>query len=391
MKISVSPVDGTDYDTYIKKDNHGTWTSYLIQYERASGTGGNQTLNIQHNYRQVGNNSVTLSLKLGVIGYPTNYLVNFYTKYMHLFEQTMSYILPPHRDIIHIAMPSSPYPMIAGDNASIPLRINYTDLTPGDLSLSDPGGNGKVSLKFDQPNVRSLSQQHHVIIKMWINGTQNLDPGVYPITVNKTYITADNLKLNLPSDNFYIRILPKTPIDSALIFFKNDVGYVAPLIVITVITVITVASAIIPEAWPWFVNRTRRQVRIQNGNHAQGAPVQNGNHAQGAPVQNGNLKASDILTVDGAVITGVLVLLSLTQKTSINQFLDVNTINIVQLIGHSLFTVLTATIVYPFAVSAIIVAIENSRATYPKFGLRIMAAGFVYLILTLFAIGLFQF
>ena len=48
--------------------------------------------------------------------------------------------------------------------------------------------------------------------------------------------------------------------------------------------------------------------------------------------------------IRGAVIAGVLILLSITQKTTVNQFVGVNTLT--QLLGHSLFTVLTTTIVY---------------------------------------------
>jgi len=221
-------------------------------------------------------------------------------------------------------------------------------------------------------------------VGMSIRGTQNLGPGTYLIVVNKHYhIFPPNLILGFgfgfninnnetSPDYFSIQILPRTSFDQVLIGIKNNASYASPLIVIAIITI---ASVLGPEFYTWFKKLVRPYVK--------------GNNAAVEQVQNVHLQASDVLTVDGAVITGVLVLLSLTQRSAINQFVDV--LNITQLLGHSLFTALTATIVYPFALSAIIVAIENRSGTSPKLGIRIMAAGFVYLIIALFFVGVFQF
>ena len=236
--MEISGIPGR-FDTYIIKDNHGRWTSYLIEYELPPKLAkpGNETLNIEHNYRQFGNNSVSLSLNLGAIGSPTTYSVMFYTKYMHKFvEKTNTYLTPPHLDILHIGWPSSPYRMIPGDDAPIPVQINYTDLQPGVLSVRN-AGNGKMSLTFDPPQI--TLPKLNTIIKMRIFGTENLNPGIHPITVNKTYTIPGNINISKlsTSDIFYIEIPPKGFIDPAIILLKKYAGYAAPLIVILVITI----------------------------------------------------------------------------------------------------------------------------------------------------------
>jgi hypothetical protein len=280
-------------------------------------------LSVQPNYREYGNNSVTLSVNLGTIGYPTRYSVRFYTEYNDSFaDSTFIQAIPPHLNIVDIRWPS-PYNMIAGDDAYVPVQINSTDLEPGRLSLSDPG-NGKVHLIFDTPNI--TLPQPNAIVKMRLTGTQNLDSGPHQITVKREFHNKDGLILTglTKPDNFTIHIIPKTPLDPFVIFL-NNAGYAAPVIVIVIITIIAILG---PELYRRkirpYIRRTQENVQ-------------------------GGLKASDMLAVDGSVITGVLVLLSLTQKTTINQI--ITTLDIAQILGQSLFTTLTATIVYPFAVS----------------------------------------
>jgi hypothetical protein len=197
VKISVfypyDPQRATDYDAYVD-NNHGTLTGYLIAHEpfvlahelplvplhelfESKSSLGNRTLDVEHNYKGYGNNSVTLSVNLGNIGYPTRYTVLFYSEYNHsLADEYILYAIPPHRNILHIMWPSV---MIAGDDAFFPVHVNSTDLTPGVLHLWDPG-NAKISLTFnpDQINL-SVNNQSAAITQMLITGTQNLDPGLY--------------------------------------------------------------------------------------------------------------------------------------------------------------------------------------------------------------------
>ena len=218
----------SEYTAYIEKDNHGTWTSYLKEYEPTlSQERGNRTLNVEHNYRGYGNNSVTLSVNLGSIGYPSTYSLRFYTVYknMTLVDITSpTFTIPPHLNILHMRLPSYPYHMIAGDDAPIPIQLNSTDLPPGTLHVWDPG-NRSVNLTFDRNQIPSPLSG--TILKMQIKGTQNLDPGIHIIAVNKTY---QDLGLQyIPSlsstVHFPIQILPKTPLDSVLISLKNNEGY----------------------------------------------------------------------------------------------------------------------------------------------------------------------
>ena len=100
---------------------------------------------------------------------------------------------------------------------------------------------------------------------MQIKGTQNLNPGIHIIAVNKTY---QDLGLQyIPSlsstVHFPIQILPKTPLDSVLISLKNNEGYafptVAPIIVIAIITI----ASVLPE----FYTRLKKGIRQHTNGH----------------------------------------------------------------------------------------------------------------------------
>ena len=137
--------------------NHGTWTSNLIAYQpiflsqmKQKGlpldetlkqlvlSHENRTLNIEHNYTQYGHNSVTLSMNLGAIGYPTTYFVSFYIDTSDgIYDRSPMYPVPPHLNRIEVGWPPSPYHMIGGDDdAFIPIHVNSTDIEPGKLYLS---------------------------------------------------------------------------------------------------------------------------------------------------------------------------------------------------------------------------------------------------------------
>ena len=81
-----------------------------------------------------------------------------------------------------------------------------------------------------------------------------------------------------------------------------------------------------------------------------------------------NLSVTDILQIDATVIAGVLIFLTI-GGTEINPL--------------SAFAYMTASIVYPFAISAIRVIVKGSA----EFGIKFMIAGFVYLMVAVILIS----
>ena len=86
------------------------------------------------------------------------------------------------------------------------------------------------------------------------------------------------------------------------------------------------------------------------------------------------IRVKDILTVDASVIAGVLIFLTVGAAFASGEA--------IQQVG-----ILTASIVFPFAIAAIRTLIKG---TVEEYGVKFMIAGFVYLMTSVILIALIQ-
>jgi YVTN family beta-propeller protein len=88
------------------------------------------------------------------------------------------------------------------------------------------------------------------------------------------------------------------------------------------------------------------------------------------------LSKFEIITIDASVIVGVLIFLTFTQGLGIDKQTQINTNS-----SNIVFSLITAIIVFPFAISAVV-----TMRNYDKFAVRLMIVGFINLMIGIFLI-----
>ena len=93
----------------------------------------------------------------------------------------------------------------------------------------------------------------------------------------------------------------------------------------------------------------------------------------------GDIKEKDLVQIDASVIVGALILLTLTNTTDSS----IHVADQAQLYVRNTINIITADIVFPFAISAIVALIRNKNLA-----IKLMVTGFINLMVSIFLLAI---
>jgi hypothetical protein len=364
MKIYVAyPYKRASYDIYIRNESNTRWITSLIEYKPNSDSEyrllsrGSVNGSFENN-----NNYAHLTLNLNTIGSPETYKVSFYTanKSGAVEDITSRALVPPLPGLNSTwpspSLPASPIRIKPGQSISVPIHVSSTE------------GIRWYAQKFEEPiyldlishgNVKGLDERINpatgIQIPLRGNVTTNLllsaPPNIQNVNLS---IPARGYFYNPDDPGLHIWITPKFNVEvmqpikpSVLEDIRNallqniGIAIFIPLIITTIVIIVI-----------------SRFTDLDIFKH----------------LKEG-ITAGDLLAMDGAVIAGVLILLTIqhasTQVTS-------GTINKTLLTG-----VTTASIIIPFSLSAIRTATHGLE----RRGIQLINTGFIYLIVAVILLG----
>jgi hypothetical protein len=234
------------------------------------------------------------------------------------------------------------------------VSINSKSLNVEEIMLlSDGNKNDGIDLSFN-PSLIHLPLNGTKYTEMIIKGTsKELEPRTYDdisINITRGLINPSNLlDLIEPisyADTVTIQILPPIPpIDKLNNFFLDNYGVSIYIVLFSIPLGITTIFAFILS------KRFNPQIILDK------------------------IGIQDLLTIDGSVIVGVLILLTLnTGEANIR--------------GESaLIAILTTTIIFPFTLSALITLIKGSV----ELGIKLAIPGFIYLMVSIIIVAYIQY
>ena len=346
MQIRLS---GGDYYSYIELEHNGSLTNHMVQTVYGTTYNLNRTLTGLHAFTgsyNKANGFVDLSLNLADIGYPEEYYVNFY-----LANQTGQHI-DNTRDIevprlcaldcLSVQIPSS-IPVMPGQHISVPIIVRPGNATQF-ISLADKTFNEDDTLAFIPPKEKDMQIKLEPssalvplsgerVFHLAVNVPNNALSQNQTLLLNEKFRTPNGRPFNGPSQHLTLQILqPPKPLSLS----ENITAYLSsPEHIYVTISIPIVLTALIVLAILRVVDINKSTIL-------------------------GKLSIADVIQVDATVIVGVLVLLTLGSLFHQKFFV----------IG-----VVIASIVYPFALSAMIVTIKGTV----EHGIKLTFSGFVYL------------
>jgi hypothetical protein len=372
MKVYVTDYSKASYDAYIQNENNTQWISTVIE-DHPNNESEHRTLSMAPTLNPLekkknDDNYVHLSLNLNSIGSPESYKLLFYTAYKNgtIQDRTDRDLIPfpPHLNasLPYPSFPKSPINMKPNDSFSMPIHVNSTEIirtysrTFGEqiyLNISNAKYNG-IGIRFS-PNTVRIPPSGIATTNFTVNVPQNITMrGIMPIRLKNDaeyFSYGDSFLHYYIEPAFNLRIIdPTNPsifedIRDTLLHYYGITIFI-PFIITTIVVLLI----------PRFTNfRMFRQLK------------------------EGVITAGDLLTVDGAVIAGVLILLTIQHTATSAQFTS-GTIPI----SWSLLTgVTTASIIIPFGLSAIRTATHGLE----RRGIQLVNIGFIYLIVSVILLG----
>jgi hypothetical protein len=346
MMFIFSKLGGSDYSLMISPAPNKTWTKVLYEYEPYRGDMIEQTVKpiaIEYNYTDFfvdGNRYVMLDLDLNSIGLPGSYWVSFRTSAnkdgLNMVDRIYSLAVPPRLNEYSFNWPEN-LRIKAGEEFVGKLSINSTQLqiestfTPLDANATDD-----IQVSFS-PRSLQIPENGITTADLIIQTSPELPVGNYAIPIAVDVFTAQGIRSNF-SQEFIAQIVPAS---SQLEKFSTSISrYSFYLSFVPII-----ATSIIALSLSRLI-KTKSKVFE-------------------------NLSMTDIITIDASVIVGVLFFLTLGGS-------EVSS-------GSNIYMgILTASIVYPFALSAIRAVVKGAA----EYGIRFMLSGFIYLMIS---IGLIAF
>jgi hypothetical protein len=346
MMFIFSELGGSDYSLEISPAPNNTWTKVLYEYEPYREGMIEQTVKpiaTEYNYTDFfvdGNRYVMLDLDLNSIGLPASYWVSFQTfankDGLEMVDRIYSLAVPPRLNQYFFNWPED-IRIRAGEEFAGKLSINSTQLqvestfTPLDANLTDD-----IHVSFS-PRSLQIPENGITTADLIIQTSPELPVGNYTIPIAVDVFTVQGVRSNI-SQEFIAQIVPAS---SQLEKFSTSISrYSFYLSFVPII-----ATSIIALSLSRLI-KTKSKVFE-------------------------NLSMTDIITIDASVIVGVLFFLTLGGS-------EVSS-------GSNIYMgILTASIVYPFALSAIRAVVKGAA----EYGIRFMVSGFIYLMIS---IGLIAF
>jgi hypothetical protein len=331
------------YQVVIYPEIDGTWTKVLYEYEPY--VFGEQPqikkpLEIAYNYSGFfhdGDRYIDLSLDLTRIGLPDSYWVSFATAakkdVFTLQDYVYSRLVPPRLNRLTFNWPED-FVVRAGEESRQKILVNSTGLlslqmiTPEDANKTDG-----IQVSFI-PSSFKVPRDGITKVDLLVKSSDAVPVRNYSLPIRINEVTEAGVTGNY-TESLIIQIAPPL---SSLEKFSNSLSTYAfylsfiPLII----------TSIIALALSRIIN-TKTSVFS-------------------------NLSITDIITIDASVIVGVLFFLTLGGEELSSGATD-----------RLYIGILTASIVYPFAISAVRVVVKGS----PEYGMRFMISGFIYLMISI--------
>jgi hypothetical protein len=370
------------YDIYIEQQRNGTWAENTIEYENGLlGTGSQKPLQTEHRYTGLSNQGskyINLFLDLDTIGYPDEYhMLSYVQKNSKMLDETY-FASVPQTTIIRcgifcIAPIWGSIRVFPAEisNISIPIYsnqftnesfANFRQIFKIHLYQDSGFNNHGIKLKFN-PDTIEIPTYGFTKTDLKVTTPDNIPNENYTLKVNEFWSALvngqpRNLNPNKTQSLFNIEVLKSPNLIQRLSQFliANTVYTVAILLG----TTLAISTPLLFYVW----KKERQSILI-------------------------DFKKSEILQINSTVMVGVLILLTL--GTSILRHINTTVISLI-----------TASIIFPFAISSVMVVIskiptkekqQNKQQKnqfiddYPGTGLKLfpasimaMLVGFVYII-----------
>jgi hypothetical protein len=349
---------------YIYPEQDGNWIYKFFENHPYDGS-EERLIASNHNYNdlyQNGKRFVHISLDVNSIGNPEEFAVQFQlsaeTDYSGLnflkdkgkellIDLTNWDTIPPGDLLITFDAPSD-IKVAAGEGKKVekPVSVNALDLNvPERMMLSDGNKDDGINLSFN-PSQTDLPLNGTKYTKMTIETSNNLQPKIYDavsVNVTRGIISSNSSELINPinyNETVIVEILnPLTLVDKLNNFLIHNYGlFIIPLGITTVFAI--------------FLSKRVNHKAILD-----------------------KIGIQDLLSIDGSVIVGVLI------------FLTLGTLGSNQGIVFTLTAILTATIVFPFALSAVTTLLGRPIET----GVKLTIPGFVYLMVSIVLVAYIQY
>jgi hypothetical protein len=355
--------DMNTHNITVYPNSDGTWTKVVKEYEpdvlywedlpteQQVPELTYRIVNSVYNYTSFymnGQRYVDISVNMDTIRMQDTYWVGFGVDAINRNGTALSdYVLlehaPPKQKIIDYSLPKEIVKVKAGDQEIRTMSINTTDLnTEETYTFTDANKEDNIMINFEPESV-TLPLTGVVNTKLIVKAEGDAYKG-NPTLTNQSVTVSSSTEGGEPSDwneTFDIEILPPlSPLENiSNILTNNYATYLIPLAVTSVFAI-------------WLFKRIDK-----------------------SKSDFGWIKVKDILTVDASVIAGVLVFLTIGAS-------EVFSGNAIQQVG-----ILTASIVFPFAIAAIRTLISGH---IEKQGIKFMTMGFAYLMISVILVAFIQ-
>ncbi len=333
------------YFIYIKPERDGTWTKEtweeepyhpdISEYAKRMLVPPTQN---HSDFFQDGNRYVDLSVDLQAMGFPDEYGVSFSTSAnksgTFLEDSDLVGQVPLAELVSNFGWPTNPIELRRGEERSIIIPVNYSEFPlDEEISLTDANKNDSITVNFNpQPLYMSEKNGKENKTNMQIKADAQ-NPGTYDIYVTVNSMSKEGVPGEPFNETFKVEILPPLTNENKISIFLQDHPDFPYLIAVGITSIFAI----------WLF------LRVDIKSH-----------------KPEWIRVKDILTIDASVIAGVLVFLSVGAS-------EVFSGKVVQQTG-----ILTASIVFPFAIAAMRTLIKGYIEEY---GIKFMLIGFVYLML----------
>jgi hypothetical protein len=338
---------------------NGTWTKLIVQYEPVVTPNKVvqpqdippatlrilQSINNYTGFYENGNRYIDLSLNLDMIGPPEEYRtfsgIRASIDNTLLVDRSNSETLPPRKTIITFGWPDL-LDVRVGEKVVKTIPINTTDLNAEiTLNLVDANKGDGISVNF-RPEYVTLPISGVKYVQLEVQAQPNA-MNLPPFTNQTVIATYKGFEETPFTQIFNVHILPPLTFTEQITeAIRNSIfTYVMPLIVTAIFLI-------------WLTRRVR--INLKNLEE---------------------IRVKDILTVDASVIAGVLIFLTVGAAFGTGE----------SVVSFQQVGILTATIVFPFAIAAIRTLILGRVEEY---GIKFMIAGFVYLMTSVILIAVIQ-
>jgi hypothetical protein len=349
-----------DYNITIYPQSDGTWIKEVREYEPDVSASvpkleslpmlTTRILESAYNYTGFYKNSqryIDMSVNLETIGLPDEYFVGFHVNAInkngtYLADTVLFDHAPPTKKLTIYSWPDL-ITVRAGEEITRKIPINTTDLNvESKNNLTDMNKDDNIMLNFD-PQLVELPKTGIRYTTLTVKAGEDAykgNPTLTNQTVNVSSVSSEGISTNL-TQTFDLEILPPfTVVEKISNSLRNNpFSYLIPIGITSLFAI-------------WLSRR------IQNKNY-----------------DPERIRVRDIITVDASVIAGVLIFLTVGSA-------EVFSGRAIQQVG-----ILTASIVFPFAIASIITLIKGNVEAY---GIKFMISGFVYLMVSVILIAFIQ-